>query len=250
MTDKETKELLNLLTKIVAIYNDFYVFSIGYVISLDITEPYILEIDDKYIRYLKESVGDFKVIHIINGKEYKKEFDMAFQKKILLEENEEKFLCTYCDFDKTKYSDDLISQFTLYLHELNKKYYDIPESKSVINRLTDELDKKLKEFQSLEDWDYFILSENEEENKEIIQKMFEKNDYIVFEPKCKDTPEIIVTKSLFPSLTIKNTDRVLYTTKKKNDSLYMLGIDYTLELFRVFMVHYYISIEKKDEVHE
>lgn len=205
LEEKEQKKLVTLCTKISNVFNDFYVLSTGYCVSMDIEKPFVVQLDEEYIKLFKEAVGEFIVLHISNVKEFKKELN---------------------------------------------DYYEIVTSKSDIKKLADILTERNTLINSCDEWEKFLLSDNEEENESLMLSLFKKNDYINFQPNNSDGPEIILTKSLLPIVSEKNYTDLYYATKKIQSDLYLIVFDFQFSLFRLYMLHHYIPMKNKDNANE
>ena len=205
LDDKQKKKLITMCTKISNVFNDFYVLTTGYCISMDIEKPFIVQLDHEYIDLFKGAIGEFTVLHICNVKEFKKELT---------------------------------------------DFYEVIISKTDIKKLANLLTERITLINTCDEWEKFLLSDNEEENEKLMLNLFKKNDYINFQPNNSDGPEIILTKSLLPIVSEKNYTDLYYATKKIQSDLYLIVFDFQFSLFRLYMLHYYIPIKNKDNVND
>lgn len=205
LDDKQKKRLITMCTKISNVFNDFYVLTTGYCISMDIEKPFIVQLDHEYIDLFKGAIGEFTVLHICNVKEFKKELT---------------------------------------------DFYEVITSKTDIKKLANLLTERITLINTCDEWEKFLLSDNEEENEKLMLNLFKKNDYINFQPNNSDGPEIILTKSLLPIVSEKNYTDLYYATKKIQSDLYLIVFDFQFSLFRLYMLHYYIPIKNKDNAND
>lgn len=205
LDDKQKKKLITMCTKISNVFNDFYVLTTGYCISMDIEKPFIVQLDHEYIDLFKGAIGEFTVLHICNVKEFKKELT---------------------------------------------DFYEVIISKTDIKKLANLLTERITLINTCDEWEKFLLSDNEEENEKLMLNLFKKNDYINFQPNNSDGPEIILTKSLLPIVSEKNYTDLYYATKKIQSDLYLIVFDFQFSLFRLYMLHYYIPIKNKDNAND
>lgn len=205
LDDKQKKKLITMCTKISNVFNDFYVLTTGYCISMDIEKPFIVQLDHEYIDLFKGAIGEFTVLHICNVKEFKKELT---------------------------------------------DFYEVITSKTDIKKLANLLTERITLINTCDEWEKFLLSDNEEENEKLMLNLFKKNDYINFQPNNSDGPEIILTKSLLPIVSEKNYTDLYYATKKIQSDLYLIVFDFQFSLFRLYMLHYYIPIKNKDNAND
>lgn len=73
MDEKEQKKLFNILTKITNVSNDVYILKQGYVLSIDIEKPFLIQLDESQIELFNKVIKDFKIIRISDIKKYKKD---------------------------------------------------------------------------------------------------------------------------------------------------------------------------------
>lgn len=205
LDDKQKKKLITMCTKISNVFNDFYVLTTGYCISMDIEKPFIVQLNHEYIDLFKGAIGEFTVLHICNVKEFKKELT---------------------------------------------DFYEVIISKTDIKKLANLLTERITLINTCDEWEKFLLSDNEEENEKLMLNLFKKNDYINFQPNNSDGPEIILTKSLLPIVSEKNYTDLYYATKKIQSDLYLIVFDFQFSLFRLYMLHYYIPIKNKDNAND
>jgi hypothetical protein len=205
LDEKQTKKLLNLCTKISNVFTDFYILKHGYIMSVEKDKPFIIQIDNECVELFAGVCGDFKISHIWNVREFKKDME---------------------------------------------NYITIVSSASESTRVFNLLTERIKSINTCIDWENFTLSDNEEDNQKLLLSLFKNNDYINFKPKNIDGPEIILTKSLLPIVSEKNYTNLYYSTKKINSNLFLIVFDFQFDLFRLYMLHYYIPIDEGDNNEE
>lgn len=205
LDEKQTKKLLNLCTKIANVFTDFYILKHGYIMSVEKDKPFIIQIDNECVELFAGVCGDFKISHIWNVREFKKDME---------------------------------------------NYITIVSSASESTRVFNLLTERIKSINTCIDWENFTLSDNEEDNQKLLLSLFKNNDYINFKPKNIDGPEIILTKSLLPIVSEKNYTNLYYSTKKINSNLFLIVFDFQFDLFRLYMLHYYIPIDEGDDNEE
>lgn len=151
-----------------------------------------------------------------------------------------------------KYFIDTFGEFKLlritdvrkYKKEPDKYFYKV-DSKTEYNRVLSTLTKYLDIINQCDKWEKFILSPDEEKNVEIIESIFKSNDYFKFNPIGDfKGPDVILTKSLFPLVTVKNWADLYYSAKKISDELYVIIFDFQFTMFRVYSVHYYVPVDE------
>ena len=199
LDDKDIKKLEKLCIKISNVFTDFYILKNGYLVSLDVTKPFIIQIDEDYVHLFEELCGKFKILHLWDIKNFKK--------------------------DMNNYISEVTSN---------------TEATKVVNLLSERIDIINK----CDKWESFKLSDSDEDNEKLILSLFKKNDYINFKPIDNlDGPEIILTKSLLPLVSEKNYEDLYYASKKLDSDLYAIIFDFKFTMFKLYMVHHYISID-------
>ena len=138
----------NFITKISAIYSDFFILNTGYILSLNIEKPYIFFISDEYMEIFNKIFGEFKILHILDSKTLKK----------VLSEME-----------------DEIPDISPYISR------EISSSNKMALMIM--IQDRLSEIQKCT-WNKFILSDDNDENAKLISSIFDNNDYINFIPMC------------------------------------------------------------------
>lgn len=229
MINKEdTKKLSTLLTKLSNVFNDFYVFKNGYVISTNLeNSAFVAQINlENDVKLFQDLVGDFKLLHVWDCKKLKKALTE------LLELN---------DNNSTEESED--SNISI------SEYVTAVVSETDIKSVTSLLDEKLNKFNEIDKWENFQLSDNEEENEKLILSLFKQNNYVNFTPKGdEETPqEVILTKAILPLVSEKNYTQLYYQCKKLDNNLYNLIFDFDFDYFRLFMFHNFVKMNDIDE---
>lgn len=215
MDPKDSKKLYSLLSKTSNVFTDIYITVNGYIVTMDIEKPFLIQVDDKWIRLLSELLGQFRIIHIPDLKNFKKAMKGPSAKD-----------------DKEDWP------------KLEDQYYEVVQNDE-INGVTSLLTNRINEINSCDNWESFVLSDNADENMKLIRSLFVENNYISFSPKDNsDSPDIIMTKSLIPLVNEKNYTDLYYSTKKIDSDLYMIIFDLQFDLFRVYMYHYYIPFKE------
>lgn len=203
---KSITKFCNFITKISAIYNDFFILNTGYILSLNIEKPYVFFISDEYMEIFNKIFGEFKILHILDSKTLKK----------VLSEMEDEI-------------PDISSYISREISSSNKMALMIM------------IQDRLSEIQKCT-WNKFILSNDNDENTKLISSIFDNNDYINFTPKDNlESPDIILTKNILPMVTAKNYTNLYYSSFKKSDSLYVIVFNFKYPPYDLYMVHYYIS---------
>ena len=121
-------------------------------------------------------------------------------------------------------------------------------SNAQTKRIIGLLDEYLNNINSCENWESFILSDDEEENQKLLTSVFKDNDFVNFKPKDIDGPDIILTKSLLPNVSASNSSDLYYSTRQINDKLYLITFDFQFDVFRMYMLHFYIKMKDESEV--
>lgn len=214
---KEKKRIQDIFTKITRIYTNFYILKNGYIISLNIETPYLIQLDIDDISLFKKLFGEFSIIHIT---------DLKYFKKIVT---------NFFENDSLESTDIFNYKEALNLTDL----FDIKEKeeKNVLSKL----EEYLTHINSCDKWNDFKLSENEIENDKMIESVFVKNNYIEFQPQNNKHPSLVFTKSLLPLVTEKNYRDVTYATAEIYKNLYIIIFSFEFTLFRIYMLHNYIS---------
>ena len=232
------KKLYELCTKITYVFTDFYVLKQGYIISLKIDEPFVIELNDNTIKLFQHVHGDdFSILNIENVREYKKCLQYIwFPKKVDESKGDKPITPEELNYRQEHYN-ELLS------------HYNVVTSKLVTNTVVGTLERRLRDIRSCDKWDAFILSNKEEENEKIIESIFKNNDYTKFQPiQTPNGPYIILTKSLLPLVSEKNYTDLYYTSKQLSENLFLIIFDFDFSLFRLFMLHHYIQMELEDSV--
>lgn len=202
LNEKDEKKLLNLCTKMSNVFNDIYILQQGYVLSLDVEKPFIIQLDKEYIDFFEELCGSFKILHLWDIKKFKKEKDKDTYIKIVSSNSETQMV---------------VNKLSEYIENINK----------------------------CTSWENFTLSDDEDKNAQLLLSLFKNNDYINFKPNdIKESPDIILTKSLLPLVTNKNYTDLYYSTHKIDSDLFLIVFDFDFSLFKLYMCHYYIPIKK------
>lgn len=121
-------------------------------------------------------------------------------------------------------------------------------SNAQTKRIIGLLDEYLNNINSCENWESFILSDDEEENQKLLASVFKDNNFVNFKPKDIDGPDIILTKSLLPNVSATNSSDLYYSTRQINDKLYLITFDFQFDVFRMYMLHFYIKMKDESEV--
>lgn len=214
MAEKSTKaKLYGLLVKVTYVFTSFYMTHSGHIVSTDSETPFLIQMDDNCTQLFKDVCGDFKLLHITDVKSFKKALTEPSAKD-----------------DPTKWP------------KLNDHFY-IVSSKTETTKVVDTLKEMIENINSCEKWENFVLSDDAEENKNLLKSVFKDNSYVDFLPQDnKDGPEIILTKSLLPLVSEKNYTDLYYSSQKKNSDLYLIVFDLQFTMFRLYALHYYIPM--------
>lgn len=70
---KIEKKIYNLCTKIGYVFSEFYILKQGYILSQDIEKPFLIQLDEESVNWFSELVKDFKIIHITDVRNFKKD---------------------------------------------------------------------------------------------------------------------------------------------------------------------------------
>lgn len=214
LKDKENKKFYEVLTKTANVFTDFYVVKNGYMLSMSIDKPFVIQLDDIYIEKFEKLCGGFKIIRVTDLKNFKKSLTVPAEGK---EEEHPKLIdCFYIVTDEN-------------------------EQRKVVDKLSNDI----KDINKCEKWEKFILSNDDDENTRLLLSLFKDNNYINFSPKdTTDGPDIILTKSLLPLVSDKNYTDLFYSSKKISSDLYLIVFDFNFNYFRLYMLHHYIPISK------
>lgn len=212
MDEKNGKKLYNICTKLTTVYTSFYITKNGYILSTDKEKPFLIQLNDDTLSLFIEACGEFKLIHIKDVRIFKKGLPV-----------------------KLKNEEDRIDIKTTFREVTSDN-----EKRNVLILLNE----RLEDINLCKKWEKFILSDDSENNEELILSLFKENNYINFTPKDNiDGPDIIMTKSLIPLVSEKNYTDLYYSSRKKGDNLYMIIFDFQFELFRLCMFHHYIPMD-------
>ena len=259
---KSLNKLYDLLVKVTNVFTDFYIVKQGYLVSLDIEKPYIIQLDQKDVKLFSDLCGEFFIIHVPDIKNFKKAIKQLLslnkirvrpskEQQDQIEEQLNEVMASADTDDKTikEVADDLIQQVikesqdeALYV----ENYYTILDSSDIeYEKVVNLLKDRINEINSCVNWESFTLSNNITDNTKLVLSLFKDNNYINFQPKDNtENPEIILTKSILPLVTEKNYTDLYYTTKKKDSNLYLIVFDFQFSLFRLYMFHYYIPMKE------
>ena len=176
-----------------------------------------------------------------------------FKNGYIVSKNIEKPFLIQIDEEQVKWFEELNGDFKiLHISDIRKykktgEFVEKVESKSETAKIIQILNERLNSVNQCEKWEKFILSQNDEENEKLILSLFKNNNYIDFKPAdTPDGPELILTKSLLPLVSEKNYTDLYYTSKCVGKDLYMIVFDLQFPLFRLYMIHHYIPINKED----
>ena len=195
----------NFITKISAIYSDFFILNTGYILSLNIEKPYVFFISDEYMEIFNKIFGEFKILHILDSKTLK---------KVLSEMGDE--------------IPDISPYISIEISSSNKMALMIM------------IQDRLSEIQKCT-WNKFILSDDNDDNAKLISSIFDNNDYINFTPKDNlESPDIILTKNILPMVTSKNYTNLYYSSFKKSDSLYVIVFNFKYPPYDLYTLLYFI----------
>lgn len=216
MAEKTTKaKLYALLIKVTPVFTSFYVTHTGHIFSANSETPFIIQIDENLTALFRDVCGEFKLLRITDIKDFKK----------ALTEPKEKD-------DPSKWP------------KLGDNFY-IVTSKTESTKAVNSLKEMIDSINSCEKWENFILSDNAEENEKLLNTIFKDNSYVDFVPKdTKESPEIILTKSLLPLVSEKNYTDLYYSSRKIDTDLYLIVFDFQFSMFRLYALHYYIPMNK------
>lgn len=89
LDSKSEKQLHKLCVKMNYVFNDIYILKQGYVISLDKEKPFIIQLGDKDLMLFSDLVGEFKILHIPNLKDFKKDMENNIQEVTSTKEQKE-----------------------------------------------------------------------------------------------------------------------------------------------------------------
>lgn len=126
----------------------------------------------------------------------------------------------------------------------NTNYFSHVSSRTEENKIVNVLTTRITEINMHTNWENFLLSENSDDNQNLLLSLFKKNDYVNFKPNdTEDSPDIILTKSLLPLVSEKNYTDLYYSSRKINSELYIIVFDFQFNLFRLHMLHNYVPIK-------
>ena len=211
---KKDREFLNVITKITTVFNSFYVLKTGHCVSTDKNKPFVVVLDEETLELFDELLGGLEIFCVVDNRKWKKAL--------------------------TTDDDELKKDIDNYAYKVTSTH----EKETVIKKLQAYMDMH----NSCEKWNEFILSMNEEENDKLLHTMFTDNEYIEFKPvnDC-NSPEIILTKSIFPLAKETTAHDIYYSIRKINHQLFCMVCDFNFRIFRVWGIHYYIPYKKKED---
>ena len=213
---KELAKLYDICGKIENVFKDVYITSNGYVIGYEHGDPYLITFSDpvEVCNDFFKVCGLFRVLHINDMRNFRKFFSPR-------------------DPKTTGTIDD---------------YYNIVDSKPEIEKIKQTLSEKINSINSINNWESFIIKDDENLANDIVEALFANNQQIEFKPISiddEDNPIVMLTKSIIPLITKKNIGNLYYTTKKENKDLYLIIFNIELEYFRLNMIYYYIPFNTK-----
>lgn len=103
LDEKQLKKFTNLITKLSNVFSDCYFVKSGYVVTLDVEKPFIVQIDLSYIDMMIDVLGEFGIARIDNLKEFKK--DMTTHFYVVKSEKEKNNVLSYIDSKMKQLSD-------------------------------------------------------------------------------------------------------------------------------------------------
>ena len=213
---RQFKRLYSVLSKLSNLYNDFYIFRHGRVLSLDIEKPYLVNLDSEYLTMLYDITGEFKIIHMTNLKDFKRCIKSLEEGKAPIT-------------------------------PIDSCYYVVSKEEEE-KQITSYLEMMVNTVASCETWSSFRLADDPDENAVLLESLFKSNNYHNFSPVDNpENPPIILTKSILPLVTEKNFGKLYYSTSKIQKGLFRIIFDFQYELFRLNSIHYYIPIEEEQD---
>jgi len=205
---KREKKFLNLLTKITNVFNEYYILKTGYCVTLDKEKPFIVVLDEDNMALFKEVLGEIEYFHVLDNRKWKKALT-----------------------DEGAYA--AINDYAKHVTSQHEK-----------NQVMEKLESYLDIILGCEKWESFMLSQDEEENAKLLNSLFNENEYIMFKPvNTCDSPDVIITKAIFPLAKESNVSKLYYSIQQINEELYCMVCDFQFDLFRVHGIHYFIGFD-------
>lgn len=238
MNDKHMRKLYELLVKIgYVFFSNFYLFRNGYLINLNIEEPFIIQLEEKELNLFKELIGDFSLIHVTEISLLKKSLKIQLEyQKYLRRKEKTNDIGTWEDF--------IQNEAKIPYYEAKDQFYHVNDQKE-IDQVTELFNNRMTWIGQIENWNKFHFSPDEKENKNLIQEVYTENIYVLFKGEEKDIPSVIVTKSMFPLVNETNIKNLYYAEKKvNNENLYLIIFDFFFDLFRILSFHFFIPISE------
>ena len=127
--------------------------------------------------------------------------------------------------------------------ESEQEYYIMCEDEMKILEIKGLRDEYLKKVQKVKQWKKFHLSENQ------VVAMINDNSRITLFSDDEEIPEIYITKSLLPAITLKKMDNLYYqvTKNKQVKDGYELIVNFNEEEFQLYMIYTYLNYKQKGE---
>lgn len=220
---RKMRVLDKLLIKIGTVYTDFYLFKHGYIVSGTSDTSCMIRITNpEYMQYFKDCFGEFSILHIKDSKGLKK----------YLVEN-----ATY---------DEVVAGFAYEDHENyhHTDYFEevtTPSLRQGSEKLLQKFQDRINEVVEWADFSSFVTEVGEEKFN---RDFYGINSSIEFHPKDNpDSPYVILTKSYFPLMDMKNYQQLHYSSLQVNSDLYNILFHLEYELFDLYMMYYYIQID-------
>lgn len=120
--------------------------------------------------------------------------------------------------------------------EEKNQYFEYITLKSKSDAVISKMDYMLSKLGECESFVNLTLSEEDKET------LFTYNEYTLFNPSDSDAAEIILTKSLLPYVTAKNTDIVTYSSRLVSDGMSLIVFNIDFPMFRVLAFHHYLTV--------
>lgn len=224
---KKMKNILNFFVKIANVFNNFYLFKHGYMISDDSSSSWMVRITDpECLEYIQLCFGDFKIIHIKDVKTLKK-----FMSEISYEQ-----LTTGYVWDSGNAEVD----------EAFKAVIEKVETPSVIKKVEKILQNYVDRLNVVSEWNEFMKPYENDSKDAFIKRFFTMNNSIEYQPlDLPKSPVIILAKVCFPLLTEKNCDDMYYSTVQINGDLFNIIFYLNYDLFDIYTMLFYIPMEEK-----
>lgn len=211
---KKTRMIYGLMSKMTSVFPSFYIIKPNYILSINAEKPFLAEIEDCHVEILNEIFGDFDMVYIK---------DIKIFKKVIAG-------------PKPKDDPDTWPKLEDISH--------IVENKREATAAKEMLAARIDSIHLHENWNSFLLSEDPNKNEELLHSLLTDNNYVNFHPG-DSSPMLILTKSLIPLVTEKNYHDLYYSSRKIIDGLYQIIFDFKFNLFRLYMFHTYIPVERK-----